>query len=456
MSSSPSSLFTGSSTYSADFAQVITRAVGIASLPITLLNTQKTTLSAENDALTKLSASFSSLQATLYSVGSTVGGGNYTVSSSDSTVANASASAGALFGTYHIEVADPGSQARAASTATVADPTTTSISIATSFTLTANGTTFNNITPASNTLTSLADAINTATQGAVQATIVNVGTTSSPSYQLSIQNSKYGPAASLPITLDDGLGSGNILGTPTTATSVQYRVNGQPVSPAVNSDNTRTLTISPNLSVTVLNVGTTDITVGQSTAGIANALSGFVTAYNAASQALDGQRGSSGGALVGQSIISTLSQSLHDITNYSATGSIQSMSDLGLAFDPTTFELTFDSTKLSATAATNFKGVTDFLGNTTTGGFLKAATDTLNGLTDSTSGIIPMVILSTAGEITDTQNQIDQNQARVDQLTLNLKAQMAASDALIASLQQQATYMTDLFTAMTANQYSMR
>ncbi len=447
MATSGTSLFTGNSTYSQDFQQIIDRAVAIASLPIDQLNNQKSALTAQKNALSSLSAAFSSLQASLLSLGSSVSGGGYAVTYSDTSVASATVSSGALPGTYTLEVVDPGSRASAASTATVADPDTASISSGSSFTLTANGQQYT-ITPAANTLKSLADAINATTQGAVQATIVNIGTSSSPSYQLSVQNSKYGP---LSITLDDG--SGNLLGAPTAATSVQYRVNGQPGTP-LTSD-TRTLNIAPDISVTVLDAGTTDINVGQNTSSIANAISSFVTAYNAANQTLAGQRGSSGGALGGQSIIMTLSQSLRDIANYSRAGSIQSIADLGLTFDKTG-TLSFDPSVLSDTAAQDLKGVMDFLGGTTTGGFLKAATDALNGLTDSTSGAIPLTLTSISGQITDTDNQINEDQDRVDQLRQNLSAQMAAADALIAQMQQQVTYMTNLFAAMTANQNAMK
>jgi len=453
MSSSAIPTFSGTSTFSSDFTQVITRAQSIASLPISLLTNQKNTLTGEQSALSSLSATFSSLQASLLGIGTSAGSGNYSVSYSDSSVANAIPSSGALLGTYNLQVIDPGSKASAASTATVTDPTTQNISSSSSFTLTANGQTYANIMPPpnANTLTSLVSAINTATQGAVQATIVNVGTPSQPSYQLSIQNSSYG---ALPITLDDG--SGNLLGTPTTATSIQYLVNGQPASPATPlSADTRTLSIAPNLSVSVLKAGTTDITVSQNTTNIANAISGFVTAYNNTAQALAGQRGQSGGALAGQSIVSTLSQSLHDITGYNGSGSIQSIADLGLTFDQNG-TLSFDSSVLSSAAARDFQGVTTFLGNTSTGGFLKAANDLLNGITDSTSGSFAAALNSVTREITSTDNQISTDQDRVDLLTKNLTAQMSAADALIAQMQQQVTSMTNLFAAMTANQNALK
>ena len=40
-------------------------------------------------------------------------------------------------------------------------------------------------------------------------------------------------------------------------------------------------------------------------------------------------------------------------------------------------------------------------------------------------------------------------------MTVNLNAQMAAADALIASLQQQVTYFTSMFEAMRTNQASL-
>ena len=226
--SSTNPIFSGTSTFSSDFTQVINRAVAIASLPITGLNSNKATLTDEQSALSGLSASFSSLQTAIAAIGTSVGSGNFAVSYSEDTVASAKAGEGALLGTYSLEIVDPGSQARAGSTATVAAQATQSISSSTLFTLVANGQTYSNIMPppGSNTLTSLVSAINTATQGAVQATIVNVGTKSQPNYQLSIQNTAYGE---LPITLDDG--NGNLLETPTTAAAVQYRINGQPAEP---------------------------------------------------------------------------------------------------------------------------------------------------------------------------------------------------------------------------------
>ena len=51
---SNSSIFTGSSRYSSDLQQVLSRAVSIASLPLHLLNNQLTTLQSRSSALDSL------------------------------------------------------------------------------------------------------------------------------------------------------------------------------------------------------------------------------------------------------------------------------------------------------------------------------------------------------------------------------------------------------------------
>lgn len=454
MSTSSTPVFTGTSTYSSDFTQVITRAQQIASLPITLLDAQQSTLTSQQSAVSTLGDSFNTLQTALQSLASAASSPNTAVSYSNATVASATAGTGVLLGSYTLDVVDPGSQATAASLTGVADPTQSSISTANSFRLIANGQEFDGIQPASNTLNSLAAAINTAAQGAVQATIVNVGSQATPSYELSLQNTSYG---ALPITLDDGQGGANLMAAPSTATSVEYRVNGQPATGDPLTSNSRTLTLSPNLTATVLTAGTTTITVAQSTANLGAQLSAFVNAYNSASQALSAQTGSSGGALVGDSLVSTLSQTLRSIVNFTGTGSgsIQSLADLGVTFNQT-FQLSFDSTAFSQAMAQDPAGAAAFLGGATTGGFLEAATNSLTGITDSTSGLIPSTLQSYSSELADITNKVTDDQARVDQLTQNLTAQMSAADALIASMQQQAIYFTNMFDAMSTDQSSMK
>jgi flagellar capping protein FliD len=95
--------------------------------------------------------------------------------------------------------------------------------------------------------------------------------------------------------------------------------------------------------------------------------------------------------------------------------------------------------------------VLNFLGDNLDSGFLKSATDILNSVDDSVSGYLKDAISSVRTQMSNDQKAIDANQDRVDQLRDNLNQQMAAADALIASLEQQVNYMTSLFSAMQTN-----
>src|SRR5689334_10689954 len=95
--------FNGSSKYAADFQQVLTRAVSIASLPLRQMQKDQDTLSRQLQALQGLQSAFSSMQSTITSVGNAAHG-SLTATPSDATVVSASAGDGALDGNYRIEV----------------------------------------------------------------------------------------------------------------------------------------------------------------------------------------------------------------------------------------------------------------------------------------------------------------------------------------------------------------
>src|ERR1035438_8203443 len=184
--------FSGSSTFSSSFQQVLQRAVAIASMPLQAMQNSVATFQGQQSALTTLQSGFSVLQNDIQSI-STAATGSMTASVSDGTVVSATASSSALPGTYSIEVDDMGSSTTTISNANlpvVSDPTTTSISTASSYTLTIDGTA-HTITPAGGSLEDLASAINSAGVGA-QATIVNLGSNTSPNYRLSVTSTNLG------------------------------------------------------------------------------------------------------------------------------------------------------------------------------------------------------------------------------------------------------------------------
>jgi flagellar hook-associated protein 2 len=437
MSSTPIT-FSGSSTYASSFQQVIQRAVGIASLPMQILQGDVTELTGKQQATSALGGSFQLLQTAMSAIGNT-SSGSPAAQVSDAGV-TATASTGALPGTYSIQVDDIGSSTVSLSKdglTTVTDASTGNISSALSFTLTVNGVD-HTITPASTSLSSLVTAINAADDG-VQATIVNVGTNTSPDYRLSITSSNLGADT---IQLNDG--TNDLLDTLSTGSDALYKVNG---SLTQLHSTSRDITLSPGLTVHL--AAQTDspatITVSTNFNSLENALSNFVSTFNAAVTSVQKNEGTNGGALSGDSLVYTLVNALNGLAQTtSGAGSITSLADLGVTLQQNG-QLQFDS---SVFTAANKTDVQQFLGSTTTdASFLQLANDALKSVNDVDNGLIAGAFNALQTQITSKNKLIQNDQLRIDQLQKNLQAQLAKADAAIATLEGQKTYFEQLFTA---------
>jgi flagellar hook-associated protein 2 len=435
--------FTGQSTFSSSFQQVLQRAVSIASLPMQQLQTEVTTLQSQQSSLASLGSAFDSLQSAIQGI-ATAATGNVSASSSDTSVVTASALSTTLPGTYSIQVSKVGSSTTTISnpgSPPVTDPSSTSISSSATYTLTVNGTT-TTITPSGDTLDDLADAINNANAG-VSATIVNLGTNSSPDYRLALTSTELGPD-----TIQLSAGTTDLLSTVDSGTDAQYSVNGNTTVLSSNSDQ---VTLAPGLTATLVSADpgqNVNITVAASDGNLSSALSSFATAYNAAVTAVAGQVGQSGGALAGQSLVYELQDALDKMAQFTGTsGSVMDLSDLGLTLG-SDGSLTFDSSQFSAQSAA---GIQQFLGGLTTGGFLQSANNVLNTFTDPTTGTLADEYNNIGNEITSDQTQVSTDQAQVNLIQTNLSEQLSQADAAIAVLQQQSTFYTNLFQTENAN-----
>jgi flagellar hook-associated protein 2 len=398
-------------------------------------------LNAQASAVTTLNATFASLQADIQNLDTAVAG-SPSAQSSNPTAVSATVAAGALNGTYTIQVDDIGSSTTTLSSAgltTVTDPTTGDISSSTSFTLTVNGTA-TTITPSGTSLEDLANAINSAGAGA-QATIVNVGSNSSPDYRLAVSSTNLGADT---IQLTDS-SSNPLLDTVATGTDARYKVNGSATD--VQSTSSQ-VALSPGLTVNLLAQTTTPatITVSSNFSSLQSTLASFVSDYNSAVTALQQNVGQGGGALTGDSLVYTLSNVLNQIANYTGGGSgnFSNLSGLGISLE-VTGELSFDQATFSAASQTD---ISNFLGSTESStGFLSAANSTLNSVANPTNGLFSAESSSIQSAITSDNTQIANDQARVTALQNSLQAQLSQADAAIATLQAQDTYYQQLFQA---------
>ncbi len=446
--------FSGTSTYASDFQTVLNRAVEQASQPMIAMQTDVTDLTAQQSALSGLETNFSALQTALQAIGTAASGGASAQSSDPSSV-TATASSSALNGTYTVQVDGVGSSTTTLSDVgtTVTDPTTGNISSSTSFTLTLNDVS-TTITPSGTSLESLAQAINSASAG-VQATIVNVGSNSSPDYRLALTSDELGPDT---IQLNDG-DNNPLLETLSTGADAEYQVD--PVTGGTPTDIQSTssqVTLSPGLTVNLLQQTSSPVTITVATnyTALQSALSNFATAYNTALSSLAQEQGQNGGPLTGQSIVYSLANVLNGISTYSSdsgdtggAGSVGSLSDLGitlelggtgtLSFDPATF------------AAANPASVQQFLGSISSSGFLQSANSSLDAMTDPTTGVLQSDTTAIQTQITNENADIAEQQTIITDLQTNLQSQLSSADAAIATLQAQNTYYTQLFNAEYGN-----
>ena len=442
---SPASTFTGSSSFGPDLQNALNRAIAIASLPIQQMTAVKQKIDDRASELSTISGLFATLQTSLQTLASGSGSKVLAATVSDPTIVQASITGSPLQGSYTIQVLDPGSSSSALSNAgatPVTDPSTQNISSSTSFTLTVGSNTYT-VTPASQDLNSLAAAINSA--GApVQATVINLGSPSAPSYRLALQSTNLGGDA---LQLNDG--ASDLLSTTATGTNASYTVNGQP--PGGISSNSRTVTIAPGLNVSLEKAGASTVTVAGNTSAISSSLNSFVTAYNAIVAEVQKQHGQSGGPLAGDSSVLAVESSLRQLGDYSgSSGSIKSLTQLGLQFTKTG-TLTFDPTALSGLSSQQISDAISFFGDPNAGGYLQFATNTLNSLMDPTTGLLSTEQQALQAQSTKEAQAINDAQDRVTQLGNNLMAQMAAADALISKLQNQTQFIVGLFQLPTQN-----
>jgi flagellar hook-associated protein 2 len=437
------SSFNGTSQYAADLQQAITQAVTIASIPLDQLENNLGTLQSESSELTTLQSDFTAVQTAIQNLSSASGTGSLAAKVSDNTVASVAVNTAAAVqpGVYTLNVISAGSPTStlsAAGLSVVSDPDTSSISSSNTFTLSVDGTNYQ-ISPASNTLNALAEAINSSGAG-VSATVVNIGPPTAPDYRLSLQSTSLGSES---IQLNDG--THDLLTVLTEGAAAQYQVDGQP-SPTPISSNSSTITLAPGVTADLLATGETTVTVAPNSSGAASALSAFATAYNAALAELGNNHGTAGGALTGQSIVFSLGQSLQSLGEYTGgSGNVQSLADLGLTFN-SSGQLSFDQATFENVASTDPNDVTSFLGSASTGGFLESATNLLSGLEATNNGLFTTTNNSYQSQITSDNQEVTDQEARITTLQNNLTAQMTQADTLIASLESQDTYFTSLFT----------
>jgi len=437
--SGSSGTFTGASGYSQDLQNVISRAVAIAELPVTELTNQESALQSQSTELSSIDTDLTALQTAIQGVDTAVGG-SYQAQVSNTDLISASAGAGALAGTYSIEVDSAGAYASSLSASnwpgTTTDPGGT-------YSLVIDNTPYT-IQSTDGSASSVAAAINSQYGDQVQATVVNVGSATSPDQRISLQDTTLGAH-----TLDIQDSNSDSLQTQGPAGSqASYIVDGS--GNTVTSDSP-SVTIATGLTVNLLSADVGNpatITVSGTDDALTQALTSFTSAYNKVVADVQSQRGQSAGPLQGQSILSEITQVIDNLATYvSPTDSaVNGLASLGLNLGENG-QLTFNTQKLDGAYNSSSGAVSSFLGSATGGGWLESATNALTDLVDPTVGLVTNEENNLQTRTTAISDQITAKNDQITTLKTNLTQQMAAADTLISTMEQQDTFLTQMLQA---------
>ncbi len=426
--------------YATSFQDILNKAVQTAEVPLTELQQQDTTVLSEKTALGSLQTTVSALTTSLQTLGTDGSTGALGATSSNTAAVTATNSGATAAATYTInKVTSVASAASETSLSSYANSSSTAITSGTTnpgqlqLVVGSNDYTIN-LTSANNNLSGLVTAINGLNAGVT----ASVLTTSSGDY-LSLQANETG-ATTLQLNDQSSGGSTNLITDTNQGTDAKFQLNGISIDQASNTVND----IVPGMTFQI--AGTTSspvtLTLANNASQLTNDLQTFVTNYNSVVTAVQGQVGQSGGALVGDTTIIQLQEAMQQLTSHfsSTTGSVQSLSDLGITFNGTDGSATFDSTVVNGMSSTQLTDALNYIGSQTTG--LGGFSQTFDGFSNSVTGSIETEITGDTKQDSNLQSQISTTTDNINRFQQNMATQIEAADTLESEYESQQTELS--------------
>jgi flagellar hook-associated protein 2 len=432
--------------YATSFQAILNKAVQTAEVPLTELQTQDTAVLSQETALGSLQTAVAAVTGSLTALGTDGSSGALSASSSDSSSVTATDSGATAPATYTINsVTSVASAASETSLAGYGNSTTTPITSGTAnagaMQLTVGTQSYNfSLSTANNNLAGLVSQINGLNAGVT----ASVLTTSGGNY-LSLQANSTG-ATTLTLSDMSALSAGtsapgtNIITSANQGTNAVFHLNGIKVSQASNTVNNIVSGLTFNIVAPTSSAVT--LTLASDPTQLTNDLQTFVTNYNSLVTAVEAQVGGSNGALIGDSTINQLQQAMQHLTAYfsSTTGSVQSLSDLGVTFNGTDGAATFDPTVIGGMSSSELTDALNYVGSTTTG--LGAFSGTFDQFSDPVTGLIQTEIASDKKSDANFQTQIDTTTDNINTMQQNLSTQIEQADTLESEYESQQSELT--------------
>lgn len=361
-----------------DVTGMVSQLMAAEQAPLNAINTKQNTYSAQLSAYGTVKSALANLQGTLKNLNDAGKMQAVTATPSDASVLSASGGAGAVPGTYVIEVTQLAQAQKLVTTGQASDTTAIGSGVLTfdfgstsGSSFTGNGQPSKSVTIGSNdSLAGIRDAINAANIG-ISATIVNDG--SGTPYRLALANAQTGAANSMKITVTDVVGSTGLstllthdpagsqqLTQTMAAQNATLTVDGIPISKASNSVSD----VVQGVTLTLKKTNTaspTALTVARDTASVKNSVQAFVNGYNAMSQTLKNLSSydlttKKGAVLNGDSLVRSIKSQLRSIATgvvANGSGGLTRLNQIGVTMQ-TDGTLALDATQLQTAIDTQF------------------------------------------------------------------------------------------------------
>lgn len=426
--------------YASDFQAILNKSVQTAEVPLTELQTQDTTVLSQETALGSLQSAVGAVTSSLTALGVDGASGALGATSSNSSAVTATDTGATSPATYTINsVTSVAAAASETSLASYADSTTTPITTGTAnagaMELVVGSQDYNfTLASANNNLTGLVNQINGLGTG-VTASIL---TTSGGNY-LSLQANSTG-ATTLQLNDESSGTPTNVITDTNQGTDAVFQLNGIKITQSSNTVNNVISGLTFNIVAPTSSA--TTLTLASNPTQLTNDLQTLVSNYNSLVTAVQAQVGGSNGALIGDSTITQLEQAMQHLASYysSSSGSVQSLSDLGVTFNSTNGAATFDPTVIGGMSSSQLTDALNYVGSTSTG--LGGFSATFDGFSDPVTGLIQTEITSDKASDSNLQTQIDTTTNQINTMQQNLATQIESADTLESEYESQQTELT--------------
>lgn len=467
-----------------ELESLVTKLMAAESVSLTTLQTKQASYETKISAMGSLRSVLSSLQtaasnmvpSTLQSTSDKFG--TYTATLANTSVATATATSGAVAGSYSLEVSQLAQGQRLTSSAVSSSSSITtnggtltlslgSMNSTTGLYEADSARTYSISLSAGATLSDLRDAINDSDAG-VTASIIN-GTSGAQLVLTGPEgaNSIMRLSSSTTVDTDTSVETDDISGfnyDPDVSTSqdmtqsveaidAAFTLNG--IAATSHSNTVSDVLDGVTLELTGTNVGsatTLKITEDFSTK-LTESLQAFVTAYNSAYSTMSSlgaydTETEVAGALQGNSTLrlamTQIRQNIFGITSGNSSSAYQTLSNIGVSIS-SSGTLSIDTTKLNAAIKADSSTVTDLITNVG-----NTFDETIDNLID-TDGSVTIATNGLNTTVKDLEDQQTRMQDRLDAIEARYRAQFSALDTLVASLTSTGDYLTSFISSLSSN-----